>query len=154
MITSPGGQICYFVLFSTKSAFFKLNDIFPECAFHREHAPQVDSLQCLQEDHSCHVNHNCMATLVHRVHVLFQEVLPSVQVIVLYFRKHGNQRYGAGLFWRDMREPRVIVMNPWAWERIKQRGNVFAFTPTQSFFLTGQSAPPEIASNSAIDQKI
>lgn len=155
-MTMPGGpSIMYFVVFSTKSSFFKLQDIFPECFLHREHAPQIDPLKCLLEDNACHVNHNCMEVLAKRVHILFQEVLPSVEVIVLYFKKRGSQSYGAGLFWRDMREPRAITMNPFAWSRVKQRGSIYTFSPNQSFFLNGRAAPPESTTEiSALEQKI
>jgi len=145
----PGGpSIMYFVIFSTKTAFFKLESIFPECFLFREHAEQIDPLKCLLEDNSCHVGRNCMETLAKRVHVLFEEVLPSVDVIVLYFKKRGSQSYGAGLFWRDMREPRTITMNPYAWTRVKTRGAVYQFAPNPSFFLSGRSAPPAPASPS------
>lgn len=156
MTTMPGGpKIAYFVIFSTKTAFWKMQDIFPECFLYREHTPQIDPLKCLLEDNACHVNHNCMEVLAKRINVLFQEVLPSVNVIVLYFKRRGSQRYGAGLFWRDMREPRVIPINLSAWNYIKQRGNIFTFSPNSSFFLSGQAASPEPTKDvSALDQKI
>jgi hypothetical protein len=145
MLGASHPNIAYFVVFSTKTAFWKLQDIFPECFLYREHTPQVDPLMCLSEDNACHVNHNCMETLVKRINVLFQEVLPTVNVIVLYYRKL-NQRYGAGIFWRDMREPHVITFNPSAWQYIKQRGSIFTFSPNSSFFLSGQAAPPQATS--------
>ena len=157
MLTLPGGpnQIMYFVVFSTKTVFFKFQDIFPECFLHREGYQQIEPLQCLQDDGACHVNHNCMEILSKRVHVLFQEVLPTVEVMILYFRKLNGQQYGAGLFWRDMREPRVITMNASAWTYAKHRGRVYAFSPNSSFFLTGRAAPPEVTTESSgLDQKI
>jgi hypothetical protein len=152
----PGGQnIMYFVVFSSKTAFFKLQDIFPECFLYREHAQQIDPLKCLLEDNACHVNHNCMEALAKRIHVLFQEVLPSVDMVITYFKKRGDRSYGAGLFWRDMREPQAITMNPFAWKRVKHRGSVYTFSPNVSFFLSGKAAPPEPTSEvSGLEQKI
>jgi len=131
-MTLPGG-ICYFVVLSSNSAFFKLQDILPECFLYREQSPRLEALVCLREN-ACHVGHNCMETLVQRARALFEELLPTVSVLVLYFRKLDGG-YRAGLFWRDMREPRVITMNPYAWERVKARGKIFQFLPSESFFL-------------------
>lgn len=148
---TPGGlpSVMYFVVFSTKTAFFKLQDIFPECFFYREQSPQIDPLLCLQEDHACHVGHNCMEVIAKRIHTMFEEVVKGVNVIVLYYRKQTSKGYGAALFWRDMREPRVITMNPFAWSRVKNRGTIYQFAPSSSFYMSGQAPPPEPTSESA-----
>jgi hypothetical protein len=140
-------SIIYFVVFSQKTAFLKLESIFPECFFYRDQSPQIDPLMCLLEDNACTVGKNCIETIVKRLHVLFQEILPGVNVIVLYYKKRGGTGVGAGIFWKDMREPRVITVNPFAWQKIKQRGAVYQFQPNSSFFLTGQASPPEIEKN-------
>lgn len=139
----PGGlpPIMYFVVLSSKSAFFKLQDIFPECLLYREHSPQIDPMMCLAEDNACTMGRNCMETLAKRVNLLFQEMLTGVGVVVLYFKRR-EAGYGAGIFWRDMREPRVIIMNPFAWSRVKSRGNIYQFTPASSFFLSGKAPDP------------
>jgi len=132
------GNLRYFVVLSSKSAFFKFNDVFPECSLYQENTPRLEPLVCLREN-VCHVGHGCMDTLVKRVQALFGELLPSVSVLVLYFRKRNLPGYGAGIFWRDLREPRVIIMNSYAWERVKIRGKVFQFTPNESFYLSGRT---------------
>ena len=139
----PGGQeLKYFILFSEKTAFWKLQDLFPECFLYRESSPQIDPLMCLSVENSCHHNHNCMETLVKRVHVLFQEVLPAVEVLVLYFKRWDDSRFGAGVFWRDLRAPRVISINKWAFKYVQGRGQIFSFKPNSSFFLGSNVAPP------------
>ena len=137
MINQPGGSVP-FLLFCSKTAFFKLDSLFPECKLYREQMPRTDSLMCLGS--SCPGNHNCMETLAKRIFVLFKEIIPQVKLIVLYFRKQGSTSIGAGLFWSDMREPRLITINPSAWEMIKYRGLLYEFTPSPQFFLTGNSA--------------
>jgi hypothetical protein len=131
-------NFCYFVVLSSKSAFFKLDNVLPECSLYQELAPKLEPLVCLREN-VCHVGRNCMDTLVRRVHTLFGELLPTVQVLVLYFRKRTRPGYGAGLFWRDLREPRVITMNSYAWKTVCSRGRVYQYTPSESFYLTGRT---------------
>jgi hypothetical protein len=144
MITLPGGQnIMYFVVFSSKTAFMKLQDTFPECFLYRENSPQIEPLVCLREEHSCHVGHNCMEILCKRVHVLFHEILTGTQILVLYYKKRNTNGLGASVFWKEgNREPRIITMNPYAWNRIKQRGSVFQFTASPEFYLSGTSSEP------------
>ena len=130
----------YFVVMSSKTAFFKLEDVFPECSLYREKYPNLESLVCIRAD-ACHAGHNCMETLTKRLHVIFDDLLPSVELIFLYFKKLGDLGMGAGVFWRDFREPRVITVNPKGWHRIKRCGDVYKFTPEPGFFLSGRGLP-------------
>ena len=139
----------YFLQLSSKSTFWRLDDIFPECSLFREKSSRVEPLICIREN-SCHVGHNCMEILTKRLHALFSEVVPQyVDLILLYFKKRNTEGMGSGVFWRDFRTPRVITMNSGAWTRLKIRGEVFRFTPDQSFFLTGKSAEPILESAEA-----
>lgn len=139
-------SICYFLVLSSKTAFFKLDDLFPECKLYQEQAPMTEPLICLASD-SCPVNHNCMETLVRRLKMIFGEITPQADLILLYFRKRNVPGLGAGVFWKDFREPRVITMNPLAWARVKTRGDAFQFLPGETFFLSGQAPPPEEAAD-------
>lgn len=143
----PGGPV-YFVSLNKKTIFFKLQDVFPECFVHREQSPNVEPMLCLQGD--CPVNHNCMETLAKRVYVLFQEILPAGQLIILYYRKRNFDGIGGSLFWRDMREPRNITINPWGWESAKNRSLIYKFEPGPHFYLTGSAAPPEETSDDVV----
>lgn len=137
----------------------KLQDLFPECYFYRESSPQVEPLMCLREDNSCHVGRNCMETLAQRLRVMFEEVLepvdgaPSVDLIVLYYRKRANiDSLGAGVFWRDFNNLRIITVNQAGWDYVKLRGSVYQFNPSESFFLTGKSPPPtEVEKTAPLD---
>lgn len=130
----------YFLLMSRKTALFKFNDLFPECALYIEKHPQIEPTMCLRETAACTVGHNCMETLAKRIKVLFEEVLDGVDLLILYFKKRNMPGMGAAVFWRDFREPRVITMNQGAWNKIKERGWVYQFTPGSSFFLSGQAS--------------
>ena len=137
-------QIMYFVVFSSKTAFFKFEDIFPECFLYREKTPQIEPLMCLEEDNACHVGKNCMEMLAKRLLVLFKEVINNSDLMVLYFKKRGIQGIGAGVFWKDFRSPRTITVNPFAWDKIKSTGKIFQFMPESEFFIFGRSKEPEL----------
>jgi hypothetical protein len=146
-MSEPGGAF-YFVSLNKKTIFFKLQDIFPECFVHRERVPNVDPMLCLQGE--CPVNHNCMETLAKRIFVLFKEILPAAQLIVLYYKKRIVEGMGGSLFWRDMREPRNISINPWGWESAKKRSLIYKFEPGPYFYLTGSAPPPEEISDESV----
>jgi len=140
-VPRPGGPI-FFLVFCDQTIFFKLDSIFPECYLYREQMPRTDPLMCLYS--ACPANKNCMETLAKRIFVLFQEVIPQADLIILYYRKQCSSGLGAGLFWKDMSEPRYIIMNPSAWDMIKQRGYVFEFHAGSSFYLSGLASEPEM----------
>jgi len=124
---------------STQSTLFaKMKDVYPECMVLIEGAPQLHPLRCMR-DH-CPRNLSCMEKLAKRVKHLFDK-FPRSQLLVLYYTwpdRPGSQR--AGLFWRDMREPRHIVMNRSAWEKCKELGVVFEYRmPDELFFATRQA---------------
>jgi hypothetical protein len=143
-------QIMYFLEVTGKSAFFKLQDIFPECFLYRDQSPRVEPLLCLKED-VCHVGKGCMDTLAKRIKVLF-DLLPKADLILLYYKKRNVPGMGAGVFWRDFSAPRVITLNLKAWERLKLRGSVYQLQPEDGFFLSGQ-APQPILENTAGESK-
>jgi len=134
----------YFVVFSRKTSFFKLKDVFPECFYYREDSPQLEPLICLVEDNACHVGKNCMEVLCKRLHVLFEEILQDVDMMLLYYRKrYDPSSIGCGIFWRNLKDFQVRTINKSAWGMIKSRGEIFQFQPGTDFFLSGSAAPPE-----------
>ena len=129
-------SITYFFIYNQKTAFFKLEDIFPECYVYRETSPQMEPLVCLKED-ACHVGKNCMETLIYRLKALFDEVVPNAELILLYYRRFKDKsNLGGGVFYRNLQDLRMISMNPYVWKRLKQLGSIYQFTPNQSFYLT------------------
>ncbi len=117
--------------------FMKLNDLYPECQFLIEGAPQLSPLFCLKSH--CPRNQACMEKLANRVKYVF-DTFPDTELLLLYFRyvdKPGSQR--AGVFWRDMREPRIITFNRTAWDKLKSVGIVYEWALPDSLFLTKRS---------------
>ncbi len=147
-LIKPGGaskEIMYFVVFSSKTSFFKFEDLLPECFLYREHSPQIEPLVCLYEEHACTVGQNCMEKLATRLKVMFEEVLPKeIDLVLLYYRKRSEpDSLAAGVFWRNLQDFTVYTLNRTAWSLIKGRGQVFQFQPGVSFFVTGRAPPPE-----------
>jgi hypothetical protein len=123
--------------------FMKLRDLYPECLFLIEDLMQMFPLRCLRDD-GCPRNMSCMGTLVKRLQYVF-ETFDDADLVLLYFSYRdmpGSQR--AGVFWRDMREPRYTVFNRTAWEKMKSKGQVFEWRLPDNLFLvtTGMSARP------------
>lgn len=113
--------------------FMKFNAVYPNCEFLISDEPQLHPLKCLID--SCHRNQNCMETLAHRVKYVFDQ-WPSVDVLVLYFRyRDFPTKHRAGVFGRDMGEPRYITFNPYAWEKIKTKGVVYEWDLPSSLMM-------------------
>jgi len=141
MSTSPNSA--YYVVFQGKTAFMRLKDVYPECSLLIEGEPQLGELLCLSGP--CHRNQNCMTILAHRVHQIFDEVIPDSELLYLYFRaQNRKESIQAGVFWRSMKEPRVIVCNPWAFKKFMTEGDVHEWTPGTDFYLknVGQGLLP------------
>lgn len=114
--------------------FMKLQDLYPECFFLIEDAVQVFPLRCLQDD-GCPRNQNCMGTIARRVKYVF-DTFEDAHVLLLYFTypdRPGVHR--AGVFSREMDEPRYISFNPYAWEKVKQIGQVYRWELPNELFL-------------------
>lgn len=117
--------------------FMKLNDLFPECQFLIEGADQLYPLFCLEND-MCPRNANCMAKLVKRVQYVF-DTFEEADLLMLYFRYPDMPNsHRAGIFWRDMREPRYTVFNRSMWARMKEIGAVYEWTLPDNLFLETQ----------------
>lgn len=119
------------------TAFVPLRDIYPECAVLIQGEPQLYPLICMRT--ACPRNANCPQKLAHRVNFFFEKVAdPDVTAMIAYFKhedRPGSVR--AGVFFRDMREPRVIVCNHYAFRKFKRDGEVFKWDPTDSFYQLG-----------------
>ena len=117
--------------------FAKLDDVFPECGLLIKESDRMERFQCFID--SCHVSANCMERLVRRVKPMF-DTFPTVDLIYLHYRRRSDNRMRAGLFWRDVREPRLLSVNTYAWERMKTYGQVFIYEPPPGFYGIGAEA--------------
>ncbi len=125
----------YILEVNERTLFTKFDEIYAECKFLIEDQPQLYPLICLNSH--CHRAMNCMEKLAKRVNALF-DAFPKAQLLILYFKyRDAPDRLRAGVFWRDMREPRYIVMNPGAWEKMKQIGTVYEWELPRELALSG-----------------
>lgn len=145
-MTDPHASLVLKIAGKTGSTLFmKLKDVYPECEFLISDVPQIFPLHCLQAD-SCPRNQNCMEKLVARLKCVF-DTFHDAQSVLLYFRyqdRPGTHR--AGVFWRDMREPRLITFNRAAWEKLKTVGTVYSWRlPDELFLQTGVGEPDRLS---------
>ncbi len=75
-----------------------------------------------------------METLAKRVLYWFERVEPKAELMVAYY-KYPDQPNSirAGIFYRDMSEPRVINLNVTAFEKFKKEGLVRYWQETSEY---------------------
>lgn len=124
----------YYFRFKHKTAFVKLQYLFPECMVLIEGKDQLYPLKCLAD--SCPANANCMEGLAKRIHYFFEHAAVGAEYLVTYF-KHPDRPNSirAGIFDRDLKNPRVMVVNPYAFKKFQTRGEVFKWIPPHEFYL-------------------
>lgn len=121
----------HYVVVSQKTALIPLRQIYPECSKLLADLPMASNLQCLSGP--CPKDQRCMSTLAERVHLFFEHVAPSVTHLLTYFKTpSGSIR--AGIFTREMGEPRVITCNPHGMQKLQSIGAVHSTILDESFF--------------------
>lgn len=111
--------------------FTKFDNVYPECKKLIRGQNKLYPLICLRD--TCHMNNACMETLAMRINLIF-DAFPSAEVLLLYFKYQDTKSLRSGVFWRDMREPRLITINPFSWQTCKDRGDVFEWNlPAEAF---------------------
>jgi hypothetical protein len=116
-----------------KTLFMKMKDVYPECEYLIADQPQLFPFRCLRD--SCPRNANCMGKLAVRVKYIF-DTFKEAELVVLYFKYRDRpQSQRAGIFWKDMREPRYITMNLYSWAKLKELGTVYEWEIPDDVFL-------------------
>lgn len=124
-----------FFTFQKHTVFIPLKYIYPECSVLIEPYQQLSPLHCLRED-GCPANKNCMETLAKRVNYFFTFVTPEAELLIAYFkyRDRGNS-IRAGVFDRNMKEPRVMTLNPFAFKKFQREGITYTWMPPDEFLF-------------------
>lgn len=137
-MNSTRDPIFYFI-FQDKTAFFHLKYVYPECFIHIKESPQLYPLKCFMED-ACPPGANCGEILVRRIHYLFENVVPSAEMIITYFKYHDrpNSIRGA-VFHRDLEPPTVSVLNPYAFRKFQREGTTYQWMPRDEYLFMGGS---------------
>jgi len=127
--------VTYVQLNNGRYVFIPLRYVYPECMQLIEKHERVSPLLCLKSD--CPANKNCMSTLVHRVNYLFTEVEPRAELIVAYFKYRDTTSIRAGVFNRDMDDPKVSTINPFSLKRLLGEGTTMQWFPPDEYWRTG-----------------
>ena len=126
-----------FFSFQTKTVFIPLRFVYPECNVLIEEHTRVFPLRCYQ-DNGCSVDASCPDIMARRIDYLFQNVVKAAELIILYFKYRDRaQSIRGGLFWRDLREPRVMLLNKSGFEKCFKEGEVHTWDATNEFLYMG-----------------
>ena len=131
--------IAYFT-FQSKTTFIPLRFVYPECFALIEDHPQMYPLKCMVED-GCPANVGCGDIIVRKIHYLFEEVMPSSEVIIAYFKYRDRPKSIRGvIFNRNLDPPTISILNPWAFRKFQKRGIAYQWYPTDEYlFMQGSS---------------
>ena len=128
-------QPVVFFVFQKHSIFMPLRYIYPECMTLIEPFPQLSPLHCLKTD-ICPANQSCMDILVKRVDYIFTNVVPNGSQIIAYFKYRDRPNsLRAGIFNRDLEEPKLMTLNQSAFKKFQKEGTAFTWIPTDEFLL-------------------
>lgn len=120
------------------SIFIPFKYLYPECLVLIDKGEKLSPLLCLKD--SCPVNANCPSRLAKRVKFLFDHVAPESKMIYAYFKYRDRPNsIRAGVFDRELNEPRVITLNKSAFEKFKKEGVIHQWNPPMDYWLLGGS---------------
>jgi hypothetical protein len=128
-----------FFVFQKHSIFIPFKYVYGECNTLIEKYDQLSPLHCLKND-MCPANIGCMDVLAKRVNYLFTHVVPDGKLLIAYFKyrdKPGSIR--AGVFERDLGEPRLMTLNQSAFKKFQREGIAFTWIPSDDYLLMPKS---------------
>lgn len=77
-----------------------------------------------------------MDILAKRVNYLFTHVVPDSQQIIAYFKYRDRpDSIRAGIFTRDMKEPKLMTLNRSAFQKFQREGVMFRWIPNDEYLL-------------------
>jgi hypothetical protein len=124
-----------FFVFQKHSVFMPFKYLYPECLTLIEPYDQLSPLHCLRNDH-CPVNKGCMDILAKRVNYLFTHVVPTGQQIIAYFKYRDRPNsIRAGVFVKDMAEPKLMTLNLSAFKKFQREGFTYTWVPPDEYML-------------------
>lgn len=128
-----------FFVFQRHSVFMPFRYLYPECFVLIKPHQSLHPLFCLKND-ICPVNSNCMEVLAKRVDYLFTNLCTDGKQLIAYFSYPDRPKsIRAGLFTRDLSEPRLLTLNRSAFEKFRKEGVTYAWVPTDEFLFIGTS---------------
>lgn len=129
-----------FFVFQKHSVFVPFRHIYGECLTLIESQQQLSPLHCLRND-VCPVNAGCMEVLAKRIDYFFTTVVPEAKMVVAYFKwRDRPQSIRAGVFDRDLEDPKVMTLNQSAFKKFQKEGISYSWIPTDEYMLIRPSA--------------
>lgn len=126
-----------YAVFQQKTVFIPLRYVYPECMILIKDHPQMFPLRCFQED-GCPVVANCSEIIVNKINYLFQEVIPTAELIVAYYKYHDRPTSIRGAtFTRNLDSPNIRLLNPYAFKKFIREGIAYNWFPTSEYLLLG-----------------
>ncbi len=130
-------QAAYFV-FQGKTVFIPIKYIYPECALLLQNHEGLQQLHCLKVD-SCPANRNCMDNLAKRINYFFDKVEPQSELIISYFKLGESLK--AGIFNREMDEPKYITCNRSAFQKFQRESITYRWEQPVDFYMLNNIIP-------------
>jgi hypothetical protein len=124
--------LTYFVV-NQKTIFIPFRFVYPECEKLIAPHPEMYPVKCLREN-GCPANMQCMDYLVKRVNYIFEKVCPSAEMMIAYYKYRDlpNSIRGA-IFHKDLREPKLMTLNPFGFRKFQRESPTFQWTPTDEY---------------------
>lgn len=127
-----------FFTFQTHSVFIPLKYVYPECFVLIESHEKLSPLQCLKT--GCAANANCATKLAQRIDFIFKHVAPDAKMIYTYFKYRDQPKsIKAGVFDREMNEPRIMTLNQSAFRKFMREGVQQSWQPPVEYWMAGGS---------------
>ncbi|HEY8542911.1 MAG TPA: hypothetical protein VIL29_11045 [Pseudothermotoga sp.] len=78
-----------------------------------------------------------MDILAKRVNYLFTQVIPDGQQLIAYFKYRDKpSSIRAGVFDRELSEPKVMTLNQSAFKKFQREGLSYTWIPTDDYWLS------------------
>lgn len=124
-----------FFVFQKHSMFVPLRFVYPECLSLIEKYDQLSPLHCLKND-GCPANRGCMDVLAKRLNYLFTFVATDAQQIIAYFKYRDRpDSIRAGVFTRDMAEPKLMTLNRSAFKKFQRESLTYTWVPPDEYLF-------------------
>ncbi len=135
----------HFFVFQGHSVFVPLRTFYPEAIELTERVGDPHPGACFT--HPTPTNARLIEPLVRRSHYFFVELLPKLQakrtlyMLYLYYKwPNKPNSIQAILLQSDLADPRVLILNPYAFKKFQREGKLFEWTPPLDFTLMGHSS--------------
>lgn len=134
----------HFFVFQKHSVFVPLRTFYPEAIQLTEQVGDPHPTACFT--HPTPTNARLIEPLVRRSNYVFSELLPKLQakqplyILYLYYKwANKPNSIQAAAIRSDYSDPKVLVLNPYAFKKFQREGKLYEWDPPLDFQLMGHS---------------